>query len=112
MRHADPGHLGAARDDRRDRHTERRAAGVIVAGVILPHPPIITAEYASRRGDEVDTTIAAVERACEWLAPRKAIFSLGPWASPAAGKAAIRSRRVIKGPSIIVQPPLVGTTSW
>lgn len=51
---------------------------MIVAGVILPHPPIITPEYASQRGDEVDTTVAAVERACAWLAalhPERIVIS-------------------------------------
>lgn len=41
---------------------------MIVAGVILPHPPIILPEFAPQRGREVDGTIAAVERACAWLA--------------------------------------------
>jgi aromatic ring-opening dioxygenase LigB subunit len=43
---------------------------MIVAGVILPHPPIILPEYAGQRGDEVNATIAAVERACAWVAAR------------------------------------------
>jgi len=57
--HADPRHLGIA------------GRGVILGGVVLPHPPIILAEHASQRGAEVDGTIAAVERACAWLAERR-----------------------------------------
>jgi len=51
---------------------------VIIAGAILPHPPIILPEFAPQRGHEVDGTIAAVERACAWLAayaPERIVIS-------------------------------------
>jgi AmmeMemoRadiSam system protein B len=41
---------------------------VLVGGAILPHPPIILPAFADRRGDEVETTIAAVRVACRWVA--------------------------------------------
>lgn len=41
---------------------------MIVGAVILPHPPIILPAHTSQRGHEVDGTIAAVERACAWVA--------------------------------------------
>ena len=41
---------------------------MIVGGALLPHPPIILPRYAAQRGSEVDDTIAAVQRACGWLA--------------------------------------------